>query len=301
VIFNGVGYLVIKQLRGELLLPFFSAEINIDMRAKEFISELKKQKPLQAGDTTPHDYNYGWESLNYLRYTAERTGDKMAGNYQLFIPRGMRIPNTHQRSKDLLKSPYAWDSEGNLKPEYEKYYDIAKLRGEYHPAGKIDENAPILAPGKMPPVPGDNKPHGSFFWTSTAFKVDDKWSSDWNRWIISNQPGWTSDIGYLYKVKPGALILELDSDHDAENIFDAYRSLERVKEPGTASSTRSVLRSAFPWDQIVKHFDAVRHSRPYGRSEFMYGWDVESTVWFDTSFLQLVSEVPVSSYDDRDW
>jgi hypothetical protein len=41
VIFNGVGYLVIKQLRGELLLPFFLAEININMRSYEFITESK--------------------------------------------------------------------------------------------------------------------------------------------------------------------------------------------------------------------------------------------------------------------
>ena len=59
------------------------------------------------------------------------------------------------------------------------------------------------------------------------------------------------------------------------------------------------MKTIFPWDQIVKHFDGVWHSG-YSDQGFMYGWDVESTAWFDTSFLQLVGEVPVAGYDDDD-
>lgn len=271
------------------------------MRSHEFITEAAKNKVPKVGDTTPHDYNYGWERLNYLRSEAKRDGDRMTSSYQLFIPRGLRIPTTTERSIDFLKRPWAWDDEGNLKPEYEKYYDIAKLRGEYHPTGKIDEAAPILAPAKMPPLPGDNKPRGSFFWTSTAIKTKDGWTSDWNRWITNNHPDWKSDIGYLYKVKPGALILELDTDRDAENIYNTFTELDRVKEKEYMHDYdyRMKMRAVFPWDEVAKNFDAVRHSRPYGYSDFMYGWDVESTVWFDTGFLQLVGEVPVAKWDDR--
>jgi hypothetical protein len=77
--------------------------------------------------------------------------------------------------------------------------------------------------------------------------------------------------------------------------------LDRVKEKEyTQDYDRGMkMRSAFPWDAVAKNFDAVRHSRPYGHSDFMYGWDVESTVWFDTRFLQLVGEVPVAKWDDR--
>ena len=283
------------------MLPFFLVSINIIMRLHEF-TEAKKEQPPKAGDTTPHDYNYGWERLNFLRSEAKKDGDRVAGSYQLFIPRGIRQHTTRNISKDMLARPWAWDDEGNLKPEYEKYYDTRKIRGEYHPSGKLDEAAPILNPSKIPPIPGDNKPRGAYFWTSTGYKIDDKWSSDWNRFITGSHPDWQNDIGYLYKVKPGALILELDSDHDAERIYSAFQGLDRVKEKDYAKDFdyRSNMRLSFPWDQISKNFDAVRHSRPYGHTEFMYGWDVESTVWFDTSFLQLVGEVPVAGWDTGD-
>jgi hypothetical protein len=275
------------------------------MRAKEFITELKK-KEIGSRDTTPHDFNPGWEKLNYLKKEAAEHGSKLANTYQLFVPRGIKTPTTSERSGKLLKNPWAWDEEGNLLPDYEKTYDIAKMRKEYDPTGKVNEAAPFLAPGRMPAMPGNNKPMGSHFWTSTAYKVGDKWSSDWNRWVLSNQSDWSSDVGYLYKVKPNALILSLNSDYDAEDIYRAFNDLGRVdskaRDHEEAYGYRSSMRMTFPWNEVTKHFDAVHHRYADRDSEFMYGWDVESTVWFDTRFLQYVGEVPVVNSDpNRDY
>jgi hypothetical protein len=106
--------------------------------------------------------------------------------------------------------------------------------------------------------------------------------------------------GYLYKVKPGALILELNSDHDAERIYQAFESLGTA-QPIDYSSSYGRLTKAFPWDQVVKHFDGVRHGGYNSRDDFIYGWDCESTAWFNTSFLTLVAEVPISRYREDEY
>jgi hypothetical protein len=267
------------------------------MRAKEFIAELKKKKVLGAGDTTPHDYNPGWERLNYLKQEAAKHGEKMSDTYQLFVPRGMRIPSTKEKSMTMLSNKYAWDDEGNLNPQYAKW---DKGQQDLDPTGKerTNEAAPILK-GRATPPPGNNKPL-AHLWTSTAWKTkNNEWFSDWAKWTLSEQPKWHSDVGYLYKVKPGALILELDTNRDAEDIINAFANLGRVKGDDYYDDWK--MRSVFPWDEIAKHFDAVHHSRPWYRDGFMYGWDVESTAWLNTDFLQLVGEVPVAKWgDDED-
>lgn len=260
------------------------------MRAKEFTNEARKPKPLKAGDTTPHDYDPGWQLLNDLKSLAQHTGRRLADTYQLFVPRRnpMALTSRDKRLKNLANK-YAWDDEGNLKPEYEKWE-----KG-------IAEGAPILAPGKTVSPPGNNKPSASL-WTSTARKVGDGWTSEWAQWTESNQPTWFSTTGYLYKVKPGALILELDNDHDAQDIMWVFQSLNRVKEPEEPNNYgRDVnMRLVFPWDEISKNFAGVHHSGYGYGNEFMYGWDVESTAWFDTSVLQLIGEVPVVSQNRDD-
>lgn len=258
------------------------------MKLYDIISEAKRKSKPKAGDTTPHDYTPGWESLNYIKQHAKTVGDSLAGKYQLFVPRSIKIPTPREKASALLKNPYAWDDQGNLKPEYAKNESI-------------QEAAPILAPGKPPMIASFNKPMANL-WTSTAYKSKDgKWSSSWNEWVIGNMRQWTSDTGYLYKVKSGALVLELNSDADVEQIYSAFSQLGKVTDKYNNSNYdyKTIMRLSFPWQAIAKHFDAVHHSGYSYGSEFLYGWDAESTAWLDTSFLQLVGEVPVTTdYDD---
>ena len=277
------------------------------MKAREFLNELPKKKAAlpQAGDTTPHDHNPGWEDLNWLKSQAKQCGERLAGSYQLFVPRANASARTpRDRRLSNLANQWAWDSTDptKLKPDYEKWEKGPK---ELSPTGQPDDDrvaeaAPILAPGKAVTPPGNNKPTANI-WTSTGRKTANGWTSDWSNWIQHNQRDWFSPRGYLYQVKPGALILELNYSQDAERVFRAFRNLGRTNKPPEYYQDNKELsmKTIFPWDQIVKHFDGVWHSG-YSDQGFMYGWDVESTAWFDTSFLQLVGEVPVAGYDDDD-
>lgn len=265
------------------------------MLVKDLLEAKKKHLLQKAGDTTPHDYNPGWEELNWLKQQAKKNGERLAGSYQLFVPRSNPSAKTPRDYRlDNLGNKWAWDDEGNLKPDYEKRERIRQeLKGT-----ETMESAPILKPGKAITPPGRNKPQADF-WTSTAKKTTDGWTSEWAQWVSENQPSWFSNTGYLYKVKPGALILELDHESDAERIYFAFEMLGRAT-PIDYNDSYGRLSKAFPWDQIAKHFDGVRHGGYSYRSEFLYGWDVESTAWFDTSFLQLVGEVKVDRYSDNE-
>lgn len=258
------------------------------MRAVEFITELnKKPKPPKAGDTTPHEYDLGWENLNWLKNGAAERGKELAGSLQLFVPRRLGNTKRSERVKSLFDRPYVWNDEGELDPEAQKWVNQGVI-GESNP--------PILQPGKAVSPPGRNKPTASL-WTSTAEKSGDGYTSAWSRWTENNQPDWFSDVGYLYRVKPGALILGLDSDRDAERIMSVFIDLKRVDKDVNdklISDRYMALHGHFPWNEVVKHFDAVNHEGYSSyRDDFIYGWDVESTAWFDTSFLQYLGPVKV--------
>lgn len=265
------------------------------MRISEVLTELRKKKEPKAGDTTPHDYNPGWENLNWMKERAQRNGQRYAGSYQLFMPRANAAALT-PRDKRLqnLSNRYAYDDQGNIK---QGYADWEEPRKEPHGA-EVAEAAPILNPGKAMPPPGRNKPVANL-WTSTAKQTPNGWTSDWVRWVSSNQPGWMAPTGYLYRVKPGALVLELNSDRDAEDLYYAFIGLGTAT-PIDYNTPYGRLTTNFPWDQVAKHFDAVNHSGYHWDGEFMYGWDCESTAWLDTSFLQLVGEVPIATNTEDD-
>lgn len=271
------------------------------MRARDFVTELRKKKSAEprAGDRTPHDFNPGWERLNWLKEQAAQKGQDMAGTFQLFVPRASaRAQSPRDRRLKNLANRYAYDDEGNLKPNYDQW---EQPQPELSATGQdeVKEAAPILAPGRTNSPPGNNKPQAKL-WTSTARQAGNAWISEWAEWTAGEMPDWFSNTGYLYRVQPGALILELNTDWDVEAIFQGYRDLGRVGEPDHEQSydRTSALRRSFPWDQISRHFDAVTYSG-WNREGFMYGWDVESTAWFDTSHLQLVGEVPVAARSGR--
>lgn len=276
------------------------------MRYSEIIRELRK-KPKPASEPTvngiPPPYNYAWEQLNSLKEYALSRGNKMAGSYQLFVPR--RNPNA-MTARDIrlrnLANKYAYDDQGNIKPEYEKYEKGPIELSPVGPQDDIKEARPILAPVKPVNKFGHNKPNANL-WTSTAIKTKNGWTSDWAKWIYDNHKDWLSKTGYLYKVKPGALVLSLNSTYDAEQVYNVFSDLGRVKElpeylKGPYMDYKDLMRYNFPWNEISKHFDAVWHSGTGYDRDFMYGWDVESTAWFDTDFLQLIDEVPVVGYQD---
>jgi len=257
------------------------------MRANQFV-EARKKKVVEPAIP----YNPGWENLNFIKERAKECGDQLTKSLQLFMPR----PNPHamtnrDRRLQNMASKYAHDDEGKLKPEYDKWEQ------------GIQEAAPIFTPGKSLPGPGGNKPI-SKLWTSTAKQLEDgTWTSDWVRWVSGNQKDWMAPTGSLYRVKPGALALQMDGDSDARQLMWAFRDLERYTPPPDIdqySADGWDMRRAFPWQEVVKHFDAIHHRGYRFDGDFMYGWDCESTAWLDTSFLELVGEVKIGTKSDDD-
>jgi len=273
------------------------------MRINEILNELKKKKAPKTGDTTDHDYNPGWEDLNWLKERGLENGNRMTGNFQLFMPRpnAQAITPRDKRIKNL-SNKYAYDDAGEIKPQYDKYEQPRKeLSGTGKPEVDVEEASPILKPGKATPGPGYNKPNTDL-WTSTGKKTKDGWTSGWVQFAASNHRKWVAEVGYLYKVKPGAVILELNNDDDVERVYDAFVNLGMATpiDYDLSYGSPGRLTKNFPWDAIARHFDGVRHSG-YSRDGFMYGWDVESTAWFNTSMLELVGEVNIDAWSDEDY
>jgi hypothetical protein len=252
------------------------------MKLSSVLEAPRKKKASEP--SLPYDPN--WDALAQLKERAALNGRELAGKFQLFVPRPHRdgMSNRDRRMSNLANK-YAYDDEGNIKPQY------AKWQGDQ--VESVQEAAPILAPGMGDTPPGGNKPARAF-WTSTAVREHDgTWSSDWSRWVADNQPSWSAETGYLYRIRPNLLILPLETDYDAEDIIRAFAGLDRGA-PIDHSQQYSQLTGKFPWDAIAKHFDGVHH-RGYGGhgGGFTYGWDVESTAWFKSDALQLIKEVPI--------
>jgi hypothetical protein len=121
-----------------------------------------------------------------------------------------------------------------------------------------------------------NKPHGGL-WTST---YNSEYGSDWIRWCKSENFSDHFD-GFILYPKGDAKILIVDTVEDLRNIFGQYM----VKDNPMAH-----MMPAIDFEAISKDYDAMsiteegqwrtRFSHPYN----MYGWDCESTVWFNWCF-----------------
>jgi hypothetical protein len=209
---------------------------------------------------------------------------------------------------------YAYDDEGNIKPEYKNW--IEQATESIH----LDESAPIIA-GGYSVLPGGNKPKGSLLWTSTAKKLSNgEYTSSWNKFIQGGGLGEKgrheqSKIGYLYKVKPNTCVLELDSTQDAKIIYEIFANLgrdntaladpaewEKIRNYGSEST---LIQKDFPWNEIQKHFDAIHHYDFYQSSydldiPFTAGYDCESTAWLKPCQLEFLGQVEVFQSDADD-
>lgn len=165
--------------------------------------------------------------------------------------------------------------------EFTKVVSESSIEGSlqlYVPRPKQVEE--IFKPGKSA---------GKTIWTSTAKMQDGKYTSAWVEWCKSEMPQWLHETGTLYKVKPGAKILSLNTDSDAYRIGKQYGL-----EPPTDNIESFEWARSFPWDKVAKDFAGIHHV-PTKRFEnmLMSMWDVESTVWFDITDLENLGEVEI--------
>ena len=254
------------------------------MRAKDFITELKRKKKEPPVQLTPAD-----DAYHELQLTKEvSTGKFPCNTYQLFMPRPHGGAKTaYQKHVQSLSNKYAYEPDS---PEFTKSYQTWI---DKHP-DRLGESAPVIAARDNVP-PGRNKPQ-AILWTSTATRQSDgTWTSDWVNWVANNQKDWMSETGYLYKVAPNATLLHLNSDYDAEDIYDTFEKMGRVKREYSTDGYDGGLSKNFPWNEIAKHFDGIHHSGIGYGNEFMYGWDVESLAIFNPAIVTLIGEVKVSN------
>jgi len=134
------------------------------------------------------------------------------------------------------------------------------------------------------------KPTTNVTWTSTAEKLPDgSYTSEWVEWCKTEMPQWLAKGGALFKVKPGAKILSMNTDKDAFKIAQYYG----VQPPKNPMDWITWSRK-FPWSQVAKDFDAIHHIPGSRMSNIlMSSWDVESTAWFNNNFLDYVAQVNI--------
>lgn len=198
------------------------------------------------------------------------------GHQQLFLPR----PKINTIKPRWYYTRYAYDDQGN----------------------PLTESRPILSPTITDPGSGGNKPKNSF-WTSSLKKEFTEngityWGSEWVDFVCGNNVPKESysPVGYVYNIKPNARILTLIDDSDVNRIYELYRDLGVNLNPNAEWWGKMTLD--FPWNELIKHWDGMHHHRGYGdQSGFMYGYDVESTVWFNPSVLEYAGKVRIRPYD----
>lgn len=125
------------------------------------------------------------------------------------------------------------------------------------------------------------KPMGAF-WTSP--RTDD--SCDWLDWCQYEMPQWIGEMAVLYSVSPKARILEL-TDHAT---LCAKYPLDWDYKP------------AIDWSRVAEEYDGA-HYVPEGNwldciNGGFYGWDVESTAWFNMDVLRLERFVHITEDGD---
>lgn len=186
------------------------------------------------------------------------------------------------------------------RPQVHKFKRSGSWIYNYDDEGNLRETRPVLTGATADSPPGRNKP-GNCFWTSSMKPAGEQggkkyYTSEWVNWVIGNQSDWWSPKGYVYKISSNARILALNSTQDAYTIYRLYAELgskvDLQKLYGEDEAHYAMMRD-FPWQDIRKHWDGVNHHGGSDRYGFTYGWDCESTEWFNTDVLTFVGEVSI--------
>jgi hypothetical protein len=190
------------------------------------------------------------------------------------------------------------NTDSGISPELQKLIDIAVQNGNKMAASKQFKYQLYMPRDAKMPFTEDMKPNAQL-WTSTAIRRDKNvYTSEWVEWCDNNAPGWMSPKGSLYEIQSGAKILNIGSD-------DAARKIAKVFGQDFKGMGQYAILGKYPWEELGKYFDAVRYpaklSGKYSsrlNNILMSLWDVESTAWYNTSKLRLVSEVNIKA---RGW
>lgn len=155
----------------------------------------------------------------------------------------------------------------------------------------------------------DNKPAGSF-WTSTLGTDDEgNVASDWDQWMRNSQHEWHVPKGIVLEVSDDANVKHLRTKSEAEDFLDEYgvpgHLSEAMGEPPRKEAAVwgggtwwGLFQMVPDWIRVYDEFDGLHlEGGALGHPAF-YGWDAESTAWFNTDHLTEVGKVDLPEAED---
>lgn len=196
----------------------------------------------------------------------------------------------------MIKDPYE---------EWKKFLNEAKVDYSQYPLqlfASIEGAEKTLKKFKTskkvePEIQFLDKPMNGF-WTSTAIKKGESYTSEWIKFSFEN--GLRIPKSFLIvKAKPEANIFVVDSQADYKILVKTFG--KQKTDPALKGLS---MFQKLNWSAIAKSYDAVRITKK-GVEEskekqmttgkpFLYGWDVESTCWFDPTKLEVVGSQDIT-------
>jgi hypothetical protein len=233
-----------------------------------FKTFLEAKKKVREPDWPDADWSSGYAQLRDMQnYLSEKNF-----NLQLFVPKHRDPALQLQRLRDRRY----------ILTKREQEAEEAKLKEDH------TDRPPVLSAFRESPVKGDNKPSGAF-WTSAAYqKKNGEWTSDWYEYVKTTFREWQTDYGYLFMPKSAAMVID---SHQLDQYYQWAEGHGRTEPNADYFKNQygaTQMRGNFPWKELAKHFDGVHHHGWSTRDsdDFTYGWDVESTAWFNTTVLE---------------
>jgi hypothetical protein len=126
------------------------------------------------------------------------------------------------------------------------------------------------------------KPYGGL-WTST-YTPEKEYLSGWIEWCISEQPNWIPEIGVIYEVSSKAKIIIIDNLNDLNDLFKLYGEKENSFEYLN-------FEKMSEWIDGLALTEEGQHRTRFSHPYSLYGWDCESTLWFNLDHLKFIEEI----------
>lgn len=126
------------------------------------------------------------------------------------------------------------------------------------------------------------KPTGGL-WTST-YTPNESHDSDWLRWCASAKYT-VGTHAWLMKPTDNVALIEIDSAADLERVSDTFQKTDAQSVPSIDRqlSFEAMVAEGYNGFHVTKRGQTETHVGGISQPT-LYGWDAESTVWFDWCF-----------------
>lgn len=115
---------------------------------------------------------------------------------------------------------------------------------------------------------------GRAFWTSTAYRTEERWESAWLT-FYKNAGFRDTKFAHVFKVPGSVKKLEVFNEDTVTSVMKRYGILKRGKR-------------VINWNEVAETYDCFHVYGKALRHDRFSGWDVESTAWFNPKPLKLV-------------